>query len=87
MIKTTFSIILFLDVAIVPARGAATDLELERAALEVTIGGFRVTASKEKRTMATYHLEEMQAERDLLSLRSPIDGKIGKLQGETGEAP
>jgi RND family efflux transporter MFP subunit len=68
-------------------RGAATDLELERAALEVAIGGFRVAASEEKRTMATYRLEEMRAERDLLYLRSPIDGIIEKLLVETGEAP
>lgn len=68
-------------------RGAATDLERERAELEVAIGGFRVTAAEEKRTMAAYRLEEMRAERDLLCLKSPIDGIIEKLQVEIGEAP
>ena len=68
-------------------KGAATDLERERAELEVVIGGFRVTAAEEKRQMASYRLEEMRAERDLLSLKSPVDGIIEKLQIETGEAP
>jgi multidrug resistance efflux pump len=68
-------------------RGAATDLERERAELEVTIGGFRVAAAEEKRLMASYRLEEMRAERDLLFLKSPIDGIIEKLQVEEGEAP
>ena len=35
--------------------------------------------------MAAYQLEEMQAERDLLYLKSPLDGIIEKLQVETGE--
>lgn len=68
-------------------KGAATDLERERAALEVVISGFRVKAATEKRTMASHHLEELQAERKLLYLRSPTDGLIEKLQVEAGEAP
>lgn len=68
-------------------KGAATDLELERAELEVVIGGFRVTAAEEKRLMASHRLEELRAERDLLFLKSPIDGIVEKLQIETGESP
>jgi Multidrug resistance efflux pump len=68
-------------------RGAATDLERERAELEVTISRFRVTAAEEKRLMATHRLEELRAERELLYLRSPVDGVVEKLQVEAGEAP
>lgn len=68
-------------------RGAATDLERERAELEVIISRFRVTAAEEKRLMATHRLEELQAERELLYLRSPVDGVVEKLQVEAGEAP
>jgi RND family efflux transporter MFP subunit len=68
-------------------KGAATDLERERAELEVVIGGFRVAAAEEKRLMASYRLEELRAERELFILKSPADGIIEKLQIEAGETP
>lgn len=68
-------------------KGAATDLERERAELEVTIGKFRVSASEEKRELASYRLEELRAERDMLAIKSPVDGYVEKLLIEAGESP
>ena len=68
-------------------KGAATDLELDRARLEVVISRYRVTAAEEKRDMAVLKLREAEAERDQLYLRSSIAGRIEKLRLVVGEAP
>ena len=68
-------------------KGAATDLELERAELEVVISRFRVQAAQEKREMAALKLAETQEERKQLFLRSSIQGRVENLALTVGEAP
>lgn len=68
-------------------KGSATDLELERAELEVVISRFRVKAAEEKRDMAVLKLKEAEAERNQLYLKSSVPGRIEKLRLELGEAP
>lgn len=67
--------------------GAATDLELERARLEVEIALLRMAAAEEKQAIASHRLEEMLVEKELHYLRAPTAGTIERLQMEPGEAP
>lgn len=69
------------------SKGAATDLEFERAKLEVTISRYRVTAAEEKKAMAKLKLAEAEAERKQYYLRSSVKGRIEKLDLVVGEAP
>ena len=68
-------------------KGAATDLELEQAGLEVVISEFRVKAAEEKKAMAGLKLAEAEEEREQLYLKSPIKGRIESLKLTAGEAP
>lgn len=68
-------------------KGAATDLELERADLEVVISRFRVKAAEEKKAMATLKLAEAEEERKLFYLKSSIRGRVENLNLVVGEAP
>lgn len=69
------------------AKGAATDLEFERAELEVVISRFRVKAAEEKKSMAALKLGEAEVERKQYFLRSSIKGRIENLKLTAGEAP
>lgn len=68
-------------------KGAATDLELERAKLEVVISRYRVKAAEEKREMAALKLAEAEAERKQYVLSSSIQGRVENLVLTVGEAP
>lgn len=68
-------------------KGAATDLEFERAELEVVISRYRVKAAEEKREMAELKLKEAEAERKQYVLVSSVKGRIEKLKLVEGEAP
>lgn len=69
------------------AKGAATDLEFERAELEVVIARYRVKAAEEKKAMALLKLAEAEVERKQYYLRSSIKGRIENLDLTVGEAP
>lgn len=68
-------------------KGAATDLELERAELEVVISRYRVQAAREKKEMAALKQKEAEEERKQYTLRSSIKGRVEKLALTVGEAP
>lgn len=68
-------------------KGAATDLERERAQLEVVISRYRVKAAEEKRDMAVLKLKEAEAERKQYYLASSVRGRIEKLHLVEGESP
>ncbi len=68
-------------------KGAATDLELERAELEVVISRYRVQAAREKREMSALKLAEAEEERKQYTLRSSIKGRVENLVLTVGEAP
>lgn len=68
-------------------KGAATDLEHERAQLEVVISRYRVKAAEEKRDMAVLKLKEAEAERKQYYLTSSVRGRIEKLHLVEGESP
>ena len=68
-------------------KGAATDLELERAELEVVISRYRVKAAEEKKAMAGLKLAEAEEERTLYVLKSSIRGRVENLVLTVGEAP
>lgn len=68
-------------------KGAATDLERERAELEVVISRYRVKAAEEKRLMSALKLKEVEAERNQLHLVSSVTGRVESLRLVEGEAP
>ena len=68
-------------------KGAATDLERERAELEVVISRYRVKAAEEKHLMAALKLKEAEAERNQLQLASSVTGRVEGLRLVEGEAP
>lgn len=68
-------------------KGAATDLELERAELEVVISRYRVKAAEEKRDMAGLKLKEAEAERKQYYLNSSVSGRVENLRLVEGESP
>ena len=67
-------------------RGSATELEVEEAQLEVTIAklSLRIAVFGHEQDKRTY--QEAQIRVDNMSLKSPIDGRVEKIEVEVGES-
>jgi len=67
-------------------RGAATELEVEHAKLDVTISELRLQLSQfqQKQDQRAYQEAEIQLSR--MRLKSPIDGRVERLLVEPGES-
>ena len=68
------------------AQGAATELELDHAKLDVTIAELRLDLAKFDQKQAKLKYEEMRLQIDRMRLVSPIDGVVERLLVEPGES-
>ena len=68
------------------ALNAATGLEVEHAKLEVTIAELSVKLAVFELEQAQRKYDEAKLQIDNMSLKSPIDGSIEKIDVETGES-
>lgn len=68
------------------AHGAATDLELQHAQLEVVIKELTLELARFKQAQARRKYEETQIIVDRMKLRSPIDGQVEIIVVHEGEA-
>jgi len=67
------------------ALNAATDLEVEHAKLDVTIAELSLEVAVFEHEQAKRKYDEAKLQIDNMSLKSPIDGSIEKIDVETGE--
>jgi len=68
------------------ALNAATDLEVEHAKLDVTIAELSLQVAVFEHEQAQRKYDEAKLQIDNMSLKSPIDGSIEKIDVETGES-
>jgi membrane fusion protein (multidrug efflux system) len=68
------------------ARDAATQLEVEHARLDVTIAELSLAMATFEHEQANLKYQEQQARVDNMRLRSPIDGRIERIDVEVGES-
>ena len=68
------------------ARNAATELEVEHAKLNVKIAELQLEVAKFEHEQAKRKYEEAKLQIDNMSLKSPIDGSIEKIDVEAGES-
>ncbi len=68
------------------AREAATELEVEHARLDVKIAELSLDLAVFEHEQAVRKYEEAKLQIDRMSLKSPIDGSIEKVEVETGES-
>jgi RND family efflux transporter MFP subunit len=68
------------------AREAATELEVEHARLDVKIAELSLDVAIFEHEQAVRKYEEAKLQIDRMSLKSPIDGSIEKVEVETGES-
>jgi len=68
------------------ANNAATELELEYAKLNVTIAGLSLQVAIFEHEQAKRKFDEAKLQIDNMSLKSPIDGSVEKIDVETGES-
>lgn len=68
------------------ALNAATDLEVEHAKLDVTIAELSLEVAVFEHEQAQRKYDEAKLQIDNMSLKSPIDGSIEKIDIETGES-
>jgi RND family efflux transporter MFP subunit len=66
--------------------GAATELELDHAKLDVTIAELRLDLAQFDQKQAKLKYEEMRLQIDRMRLVSPIDGVVERLLVEPGES-
>jgi RND family efflux transporter MFP subunit len=71
---------------IAAARNAATELEVEHAKLDVKIAELSLELALFEHEQAVRKYEEAKLQIDNMSLKSPIDGRVEKLEVETGES-
>jgi len=67
-------------------RGSATELEVEDARLEVTIAKLSLRIARFEHEQDKRKYEEAQIRVDNMSLKSPIDGMVEKIEVEIGES-
>lgn len=68
------------------ASNAATTLEVEHARLDVTIAELSHTLAEFEHKQAVLKYQEQEAQIKHMQLRSPIDGRIEKIDVEVGES-
>ncbi|MHC4558430.1 MAG: efflux RND transporter periplasmic adaptor subunit [Planctomycetota bacterium] len=68
------------------ARNAATELEVEHAKLSVRIAELTLEVAKFEHEQAKRKYDEAKLQIDNMSLKSPIDGSIEKIDVEAGES-
>lgn len=68
------------------ANNAATELELEYAKLNVTIAGLSLQVAIFEHEQAKRKFDEAKLQIDNMSLKSPIDGSVEKIDVQTGES-
>jgi RND family efflux transporter MFP subunit len=68
------------------ARHAATELEVEHARLEVKIAELSLDVATFEHEQAMRKYEEAKLQIDNMSLKSPIDGSVEKIEVESGES-
>jgi len=67
-------------------QGAATELEVDHAKLDVTIGELSLELTQFEQKQAKLKYEEMRLQIDRMHLVSPIDGVVERLLVEPGES-
>jgi len=67
-------------------RGSATELEVEESRLEVTIAKLSLRIARFEHEQDKRKYEEAQIRVDNMSLKSPIDGMVEKIEVEVGES-
>ena len=73
-------------IEIAAARNAATELEVEHAKLDVTIAELSLKVALFDHGQAQRKYDEAKIQIENMSLKSPIDGSIEKIDVETGES-
>ena len=68
------------------ARNAATELEVEHSKLNVKMAELSLQLAKFEHEQAKRKYNEVKIQVEKMSLKSPIDGRIEKIQVETGES-
>jgi len=68
------------------ARHAATELEVEHARLDVKIAELSLAVATFEHEQAVRKYDEAKLQIDNMSLKSPIDGSVEKIEVETGES-
>jgi RND family efflux transporter MFP subunit len=68
------------------AQKAATELEVEHAKLSVTMAELSLKLAKFENEQAGRKYDELKAQVEKMSLSSPIDGRIEKINVEAGES-
>ena len=68
------------------ARDAATELEVEHAKLDVKIAELSLEVAKFQHEQAKRKYEEFKIRVENMRLKSPIDGRVEKINVETGES-
>lgn len=68
------------------ARNAATELEVEHAKLDVKIAELSLALALFEHEQAVRKYEQAKLQIDNMSLESPIDGSVEKVEVETGES-
>ena len=67
-------------------RGAATELEVEHAKLDVTIAELSLQVAIFEHEQAVRKYDEAKLQIDRMILKSPITGRVEKIEVETGES-
>lgn len=67
-------------------KGAATELEVEKARLDVVIANLSLTLARFNQMQDQRKLREAKAQMERMKLKSPIDGKVEKVLVEPGES-
>ena len=68
------------------ANEVASDLEVERAKLEVVIAGLKTRQAKQEQEQKKLEYERQAVKVELMKLTSPIDGVVARLNIKQGEA-
>jgi len=70
----------------VAERGSATELEVEHARLDVKIAELSLKVAKFEHEQNKWKYKEAQIRVDNMSLKSPIEGRVEKVEVEVGES-
>jgi RND family efflux transporter MFP subunit len=68
-------------------RGAVTNWEVDHNKIDLQTAKISLRQARIEHSMTKIHRDEMQAQLELLSIHSPINGRVERVQIEPGESP
>lgn len=69
------------------ARGAVTSWEVDHNRIDLQTAKISLRQARVEHTMTKLHRDEVKAQLELLSIHSPINGRVERVQIEPGESP